>query len=136
MLRVLAAAFTVAATSELLSGNVVLQYDSSVYGSVLEAMSALEAEAKVGDFGLSRKIQHGRSHTSDIRQGTPFFVAPEVTGQRRLHKSSDAYSFGVMMWELCVGCPVYTVQQCALSCSCTPFRQSKASLRGMQSCRR
>ena len=91
----------------------VLQYDSSVYGSLLEAMSALEAETKVGDFGLSRKIQHGRSHTSDIRQGTPFFVAPEVTGQRRLHKSSDAYSFGVMMWELCVGCPVYTVQQCA-----------------------
>lgn len=88
-----------------------MQYDSSSYGSVLEAISALEAEAKVGDFGLSRKIQHGRSHASDTRQGTPFFVAPEVAGQRRLHKSSDAYSFGVMMWELFVGCPVYTVQQ-------------------------
>lgn len=104
-----------AQAEEILSVYVTMQYDSSAYGSVLEAMSALEAEAKVGDFGLSRKIQHGRSHTSDIRQGTPFFVAPEVTGQRRLHKSSDAYSFGVMMWELCVGCPVYTVQQCALS---------------------
>jgi serine/threonine protein kinase len=90
-----------------------MQYDSSAYGSVLEAMSALEAKAKVGDFGLSRKIQHGHSHTSGMGQGTPFFVAPEVAGQRRLHKSSDAYSFGVMMWELCVGCPVYTVQQSA-----------------------
>lgn len=35
-------------------------------------------QAKVCDFGLSRFLEDSQSHISDARQGTPFYIAPEV----------------------------------------------------------
>jgi serine/threonine protein kinase len=107
-----------------------LQFDSSKYPSLQAALADRQALAKVADFGLSRKIPHDKSHTSNIKQGTPFFVAPEVSKQHRLHKTSDVYSYGVIMWELMRGCPVFADSRCApFSPAFFGFIDSKTNLK-------
>ena len=90
-----------------------MQYDGAKHGDAQSAVEAGEFELKVTDFGLAMRLQSEHTHASNIKQGTPFYTAPEVTHQRRLHQSSDVYAYGVMMWEVMMGCPVY-VKRCAL----------------------
>ncbi len=45
--------------------------------------SSLGVQAKVADFGLSRFLDvgpGGKTHVSGARQGTPYYIAPEVSG--------------------------------------------------------
>ncbi|KAG1663773.1 hypothetical protein FOA52_011824 [Chlamydomonas sp. UWO 241] len=76
---------------DLTPGNVLLKHDSS---------SVIGVVGKITDFGLCSTIDPTRTHISNITNGTPYYVAPEVVECGMLTKTSDVYSFGVLMWEL------------------------------------
>eukprot|EP00198_Chlamydomonas_reinhardtii_P009269 XP_001698606.1 predicted protein [Chlamydomonas reinhardtii] len=56
--------------------------------------------AKVGDFGLSVMLPHNRTHLSNIRMGTMFYICPAVACKGRLGPAADVFSLGVILWEL------------------------------------
>ncbi|GIL92870.1 hypothetical protein Vretifemale_20339 [Volvox reticuliferus] len=60
---------------------------------------------KVADFGLSVKLEN--SHISGLRQGTPFYAAPELSQMGLFSRAADTYAFGVLLWELYWGRPIW-----------------------------
>ncbi|KAL6752107.1 kinase-like domain-containing protein, partial [Haematococcus lacustris] len=77
---------------DLSSGNIMLRTDPS---------NPLGVQAKVCDFGLSRFLEGpDQSHISNARQGTPYYMAPEVLAHGLMSREADAFSFGVILWEL------------------------------------
>lgn len=78
----------------------------STNSSLQQSFNNEEVTAKVSDFGLSKRMRPGEECVHGIRQGTPFFMAPEVSQRHELHPQSDVYGYGVMMWELMMGVPV------------------------------
>ncbi|KAG2440030.1 hypothetical protein HXX76_004147 [Chlamydomonas incerta] len=64
----------------------------------------LGVKFKISDFGLSVQMTgDGQTHISNMRQGTPFFAAPELVATGRLAPAADMYSFGVVLWLLLHG---------------------------------
>ncbi|NIM94368.1 MAG: protein kinase [Anaerolineales bacterium] len=57
------------------------------------------------DFGLARIAEVGASTISgDMLMGTPQYISPEqAKGDRKLDKRTDIYSFGIVIYEICVG---------------------------------
>jgi serine/threonine protein kinase len=93
-------------------GHIGAQIDTRDSNRLRHALPGGNVVAKITDFGMARRMARDHSHASNIKQGTPFFMAPEVTLDHRLHRASDVYSFGVIMWELMMGVPVY-IEKCA-----------------------
>jgi hypothetical protein len=79
---------------DLSSGNILLKSDAKCASSFV---------AKVSDFGLSRFLSAGQSHISNARQGTPFYIAPEIISRGFISKAADIFSIGVLMREMAVG---------------------------------
>lgn len=96
-----------------------MQFDDCAYRALQPALNSCTAAAKISDFGMSRCMHRNRSHASNVRQGTPFYTAPEVLRRGELRQASDAFSFGVVMWEVMAGRPVFTLR-CA-HCAARPL---------------
>ncbi len=75
-------------SQDLTPGNVLLKQDAD---------SPIGVVAKITDFGLCSTLQPGQSHISNITNGTPFYVAPEVVKSGVQTKTSDVYSYGVLV---------------------------------------
>jgi tRNA A-37 threonylcarbamoyl transferase component Bud32 len=57
--------------------------------------------ARVGDYGLSKLLEGGRT-TLSIGRGTPQYMAPEILRSRADHRA-DIYSLGVILFESLTG---------------------------------
>ncbi|WVZ78987.1 hypothetical protein U9M48_026621 [Paspalum notatum var. saurae] len=59
--------------------------------------------AKLGDFGLARLIDHTRAAHTTMLAGTKGYIDPECVVTSRAGAHSDVYSFGVVVLETACG---------------------------------
>ncbi|GLU08941.1 hypothetical protein SLE2022_258220 [Rubroshorea leprosula] len=59
--------------------------------------------AKLGDFGLARLVDHEKGSQTTLLAGTIGYIAPECHKTGKASKESDVYSFGVVALEIACG---------------------------------
>ncbi|KAL6888401.1 hypothetical protein ACP4OV_009427 [Aristida adscensionis] len=59
--------------------------------------------AKLGDFGLARLVDHQRESHTTVLAGTMGYMDPECMVTGRANTSSDVFSFGVLVLEITCG---------------------------------
>ncbi|KAL3621013.1 hypothetical protein CASFOL_035925 [Castilleja foliolosa] len=59
--------------------------------------------AKLGDFGLARLVDHEKGSQTTVLAGTVGYMAPECVITGRASKETDVYSFGVVLLEIACG---------------------------------
>ncbi|XP_058191407.1 L-type lectin-domain containing receptor kinase IX.1-like, partial [Rhododendron vialii] len=59
--------------------------------------------AKLGDFGLARFVDHEKGSQTTVLAGTIGYLAPECVVTGKASKESDVYSFGVVALEITCG---------------------------------
>ncbi|CAL9111942.1 unnamed protein product, partial [Musa acuminata var. zebrina] len=59
--------------------------------------------AKLGDFGLARLVDHDRNLQTTDLAGTRVYIAPECFYTGKPSKESDVYSFGIVALEIACG---------------------------------
>nr|XP_043617731.1 L-type lectin-domain containing receptor kinase IX.2-like [Erigeron canadensis] len=60
-------------------------------------------DAKLGDFGLAKLVDHEKRSQTTIVAGTLGYMAPEYVITGKASKESDVYSFGVVALEIACG---------------------------------
>jgi serine/threonine-protein kinase CTR1 len=55
------------------------------------------------DFGVSKHLKTNYMNTNETEVGTFSFTAPEMFHENPPNRSTDVYSFGIMMWEVLSG---------------------------------
>ncbi|GLT98019.1 hypothetical protein SLE2022_155520 [Rubroshorea leprosula] len=66
-------------------------------------MLDLAFNAKLGDFGLARLVDHKKGSRTTLLAGTIGYIAPECHRTGKTSKESDVYSFGVVALEIACG---------------------------------
>ncbi|KAK2978439.1 hypothetical protein RJ640_023598 [Escallonia rubra] len=59
--------------------------------------------AKLGDFGLARLVDHEKGSQTTVLAGTMAYMAPECFITHQASKESDVYSFGILALEIACG---------------------------------
>jgi serine/threonine protein kinase len=59
--------------------------------------------AKLGDFGLARLVDHLKGSQTTVLAGTMGYMAPECVTTGKASKESDVYSFGIVALEIACG---------------------------------
>ena len=59
--------------------------------------------AKLGDFGLARLVDHDKDLHSTIPAGTIGYIAPEYSATGKASKETDIFSFGIVLLETTCG---------------------------------
>ncbi|KAG6652110.1 hypothetical protein CIPAW_06G160400, partial [Carya illinoinensis] len=59
--------------------------------------------AKLGDFGLARLVDHAKGSQTTVLAGTFGYMAPECVTTYKASKESDVYSFGIVTLEIATG---------------------------------
>ncbi|XP_071729907.1 L-type lectin-domain containing receptor kinase IX.1-like [Rutidosis leptorrhynchoides] len=59
--------------------------------------------AKLGDFGLAKMVDHDKGSQTTMLAGTLGYMAPECVVTGKASKQSDVYSFGVVALEIACG---------------------------------
>jgi len=59
--------------------------------------------AKLGDFGLARLVDHLKGSQTTVLTGTKGYMAPECVKIGKASKESDIYSFGIVSLEIACG---------------------------------
>ncbi|CAN1189094.1 L-type lectin-domain containing receptor kinase IX.1 [Linum perenne] len=59
--------------------------------------------AKLGDFGLARLVDHDKGSQTTLVAGTMGYLAPECATTGKANRESDIYSFGVVILEIATG---------------------------------
>ncbi|KAI8466064.1 MAG: hypothetical protein J3K34DRAFT_524825 [Monoraphidium minutum] len=102
---VMATALDVARAMVFLHENQIVHADLKARNVLLKSTGTDPRgfTAKVGDFGLSIRIDPGATHISNLFQGTMTHMAPETLDLGRISRASDVYAFGILLYELFTG---------------------------------
>ena len=67
----------------------------------------LSGEPNVTDFGMDKMLGGVAASTGGSLNGTPLYISPEQVMGSPATASSDLYSLGIMLYEICTGTPPF-----------------------------
>jgi hypothetical protein len=87
----------------------IIHRDLKSHNVFIQEQSRGHYVAKIGDWGSARALALADKSTKNMTKGigTACWLAPEVINHGHASKSSDVYSFGIVLWEIMTRKEVY-----------------------------